>query len=246
MKRFWMIASAAAVVAAGVLGAGGYRAMADQTQQVYYALVNNHSGTIKMVSEGTQPKQDETLISWNETGPQGGQGPTGDKGDTGATGPQGPAGVQGPKGDTGATGSQGPQGDAGATGAQGPKGDAGATGAQGPKGDTGATGPQGVQGPQGPAGPGTVTVGGAVSDNGTILLGSRYTAHHLQTGQYQIDFGTGTFSALPAFTITAYGASAELQAEVVEQDGTMSIVLWLYGSNHQPKDATFDFIAVNP
>ena len=44
-------------------------------------------------------------IHWNETGPQGTQGPAG------ATGPQGP---QGPQGLVGATGPQGPQGSAGA------------------------------------------------------------------------------------------------------------------------------------
>lgn len=83
----------------------------------------------------------DTTISWNQTGPQGAQGPAGAVGPQGLKGDPGPTGPQGPKGDTGAIGGTGP------AGPQGPKGDTGATG---------DTGPAGAQGPQGPKGdPGT-------------------------------------------------------------------------------------------
>src|SRR5262245_40296467 len=60
----------------------------------------------------------ETLISWNQQGPQG------PAGDDGAAGPQGP---QGPAGQDGAPGQQGIQGLPGQQGIQGPAGPAGAS-----------------------------------------------------------------------------------------------------------------------
>ncbi len=122
----------------------------------------------------------DTLISWNQTGPQGSPGAlgpagpagaagpvgaTGATGDTGLTGAIGPVGPVGPKGDAGATGAVGPTGPIGLTGL---KGDAGATGPAGPaglvgpaglKGDTGNTGAQGPVGPAGPAGSGATQFG---------------------------------------------------------------------------------------
>ncbi len=67
----------------------------------------------------------ETQVTWSQTGPQG------PKGDTG------PQGIQGLKGDTGDVGPQGPQG---------------VQGGPGPQGEQGIQGPQGLQGPAGVAG----------------------------------------------------------------------------------------------
>ena len=109
--------------------------------------------------------KNETLLTWNQSGPQ---GPAGAAGPSGATGPGGAAGLNGGTGATGpagATGPTGPTGAAGATGAIGPqgpqgnKGDTGATGARGDTGLIGATGAAGVTGPAGPTGPaGAVSV----------------------------------------------------------------------------------------
>lgn len=64
----------------------------------------------------------ETLLTWNEPGPQG------------PIGPQGPQGVAGPPG---ATGARGPAGPAGPTGETGPTGPPGSAGPAGPAGDAG-------------------------------------------------------------------------------------------------------------
>ncbi len=110
-----------AMLIGALIGAGSF-ALANGNDTVYYACVNNSSGTIHMANAGDTCKHNETLISWNQQGPQG------------ATGAQGDIGAQGPQGASGAQGAQGPQGPEGATGAQGE------TGAQGPE------GPQGLQG----------------------------------------------------------------------------------------------------
>ena len=90
-----------------------YVATAQSTATVYFACVNNSSGTIHMVSQPGACSLNEILVSWNQTGPQGLTGPTG------PAGPMGPVGPQGPKGDAGATGAQGPRGDTGAAGPAG-------------------------------------------------------------------------------------------------------------------------------
>ncbi len=115
----WNVRIAIALVAmliGTLIGAGSF-ALADGNDTVYYACVNNSSGTIHMADAGESCKNNETLISWNQQGPQG------------ATGAQGEIGPQGPAGTSGEQGAQGPQGPEGATGAQG------AQGPQGPQGD---------------------------------------------------------------------------------------------------------------
>jgi hypothetical protein len=107
-----------------------------QTTVTYYAC--NAKGTLYSVS--TEPRNcrnGDTMMSWNQVGPQGDPGPAGPAGADGAVGPQGPAGPVGPAGADGAVGPQGPVG---------PTGPAGADGAVGPQ------GPAGPAGPQGPAG----------------------------------------------------------------------------------------------
>jgi type VI secretion system secreted protein Hcp len=105
------------LVIAAIFGVS--KVWAEDNNTIFYACVNNNSGTIKMVGENKNCSGNEVKISWNQvgpkgdtgaTGPEGLQGPKGDKGDTGATGPEGLQGPKGDKGDTGATGSQGPPG----------------------------------------------------------------------------------------------------------------------------------------
>lgn len=66
-----------------------------------------HLLTLLDVSQRSTCGQGQSLLTWNQTGPQGPKGDTGPQGPTGNTGPQGPmgnTGPQGPKGDPGAPG----------------------------------------------------------------------------------------------------------------------------------------------
>lgn len=152
-----------------------------------YSCVTKSTGNIRIVTTPDSCKSNEALLSWNVAGP------TGPKGDTGAVGATGPAG---PTGATGATGPAGPAGSTGATGATGPAGPAGATGA------TGATGPAGV------ANGAQRIIYGTVLGDGSILLGSGFTAAPTGWGldfqQYDIRFDLA-FDAEPACTVSYYG-----------------------------------------
>ncbi len=95
--------------------------MAQDAPDVYYACVNNTSGTIHMIHEGETCSGNEQLVVWNATGPQGPQGPEGPAGPAGSAGgseftsamtltvdflddvigPAGPAGPPGPPGPPG-------------------------------------------------------------------------------------------------------------------------------------------------
>lgn len=139
-RKYLMRLGVAAASAAAVLGGGGFALAASSAASgtVYSACVTSAHSLYGYTVNGTPTcSRGDTVISWNQTAPQGPAGPAGPKGNTGATGA---TGAQGPQGDTGATG---------AAGAQGPTGDTGATGAKGPTGDTGATGSQGAAGPMG-------------------------------------------------------------------------------------------------
>ncbi len=75
----------------------------------------NAQGTLR-VTDSCRP--DETVISWNQVGPQGLPG------EPGPEGPSGPPGEQGEQGEPGPEGPQGEQGEQGETGPQGPPGPA--------------------------------------------------------------------------------------------------------------------------
>ena len=78
----------------------------------------NKAGNLRIIDAavGQTCKQNETEITWSQTGPQGPQGPQGAEG---PQGPVGPAGPQGPEGPQGPVGPQGPQGEPGPQGAGG-------------------------------------------------------------------------------------------------------------------------------
>jgi hypothetical protein len=122
-KRLAVGASVLALAAASGIA---YAAVPDPGGTIT-ACAHNGSGELRLLDPSQSAcKQDESRLTWNQTGP------------TEPAGPQGPAGATGPQGPQGDTGAQGTKGD---TGAQGPAGSAGAAGVQGPKGDTGAQGP---------------------------------------------------------------------------------------------------------
>jgi hypothetical protein len=68
---------------------------ADSTPTVFYACVNNSSGTIHMITATGTCASSEQEIIWNNIGPQGPQGPQGDAGPQGIQGSPGPAGENG-------------------------------------------------------------------------------------------------------------------------------------------------------
>jgi hypothetical protein len=78
------------VVMVGMLGAA-----AAQTPPVINACVKNDDGNMRFVVTGVC-KANETLLSWNQTGPIGPAGPQGLQGAPGQSGPQGPEGLPGP------------------------------------------------------------------------------------------------------------------------------------------------------
>ena len=79
----------AATLLLGITIGAGALAVAGSNDTVYYACVNNGSGTIHVVDGSTTCANNELPISWNQQGP---------------SGPQGPSGLQGPTGQNGADG----------------------------------------------------------------------------------------------------------------------------------------------
>jgi len=82
-------------------------------------------GQVRIIGPAETCARNETLVTWNVTGPAGPEGPQGPAGPPGPQGPQGPQGPTGPQGPQGVQGSTGAQGTPGAQGDQGPKGDKG-------------------------------------------------------------------------------------------------------------------------
>jgi hypothetical protein len=120
------------VALAVALTAVGTWAWANDNGEMYYACVNNSSGTIHMTGPVNDCSANEEYIVWSQQGPPGNEGPEGPQG---PQGPQGPPGPQGEPGTQGLLGPEGPQGPQGGIGPHGPEG------------------PQGLQGPEGPQGP---------------------------------------------------------------------------------------------
>jgi type VI secretion system Hcp family effector len=127
------------VTAGGLLMAGigavAYAALVG-SDGVIHACVGPTGGVRVIDSQTGRCFGNETLVTWNQKGPQGATGAAGPVGATGVAGPAGPAGATGP---------------AGVAGIPGPTG---ATGSPGAMGSSGPSGPQGAQGPAGPAGSG--------------------------------------------------------------------------------------------
>lgn len=57
--------------------------------QVIHACAKDKSGTMRLVTDPADCNSRETLISWNQVGPQGETGPAGEPGETGPEGPSG-------------------------------------------------------------------------------------------------------------------------------------------------------------
>lgn len=72
------------------------------------------NGNLRLVDDASECRGQETVITWNQQGPEGPQGPAG--------GPEGPQGPEGPEGPAGPQGEQGIQGEPGVDGIDGVSG----------------------------------------------------------------------------------------------------------------------------
>lgn len=93
--RLWALPIIAGMLLLTLGFASGVLAAPHDNPTIYYACVNNSSGTIHMTDVNGTCGNNETKISWNQVGPAGPAGPTGP---TGSQGPAGPTGPQGPAG----------------------------------------------------------------------------------------------------------------------------------------------------
>jgi Collagen triple helix repeat (20 copies) len=106
-----MVALAAVCLAVFAIFAVATRASIPAANGVISACLDRESGRIRVIDASVRTcHHEETLLTWNQIGPQ---GPQGIQGPQGAPGPAGPAGQQGPVGPAGPTGPQGPSGPAG-------------------------------------------------------------------------------------------------------------------------------------
>ena len=107
-----------AVLGAGGLTAAAYGAIPDN-QGVVHACYNTTNGAVRVVNGSSDCRNDESPLTWNQTGPQGATGTQGPPGPAGAPGAAGPPGSPGPQGADGAPGAAGPAGPPGPAGTSG-------------------------------------------------------------------------------------------------------------------------------
>ena len=150
------LGAAVVLLATGAAGAAVVANVYVDESGAYQGCVGP-AGALRVLQPGETCRDNETGISWEQTGPVGPPGPTGSPG---------PPGADGEDGQDGAPGLMGP---AGAPGAAGP------TGPPGPTGPTGAPGSRGPQGEPGPATPAQlfwdeapVVAGGVPVDSRTL------------------------------------------------------------------------------
>jgi hypothetical protein len=102
-------ATAATLAALLLLSAGvAYASIPDQGE-VIHGCYKTSDGKLRVIDPGAGDScnSSETVIDWNQKGPQ---GPTGPQGLQGVAGPTGPSGAQGPQGIQGTQGNPGPSG----------------------------------------------------------------------------------------------------------------------------------------
>jgi hypothetical protein len=106
MKCFPRRTAAALAASAAVLAGAGAAAAAVPGPDGVINGCYDASGKVRVLDSSAAKScgGNETVLNWNQTGPQG------PKGDTGPQGPQGEMGTQGPKGEMGSQGPAGPAG----------------------------------------------------------------------------------------------------------------------------------------
>lgn len=93
-----------------LFAAGGGVALATHSSANELHACYNNSGHLVIIDDPANCGNNETAVSWNQTGPQGIPGPAGQTGLQGIPGPMGP---QGSQGNPGSVGPAGPAGSAG-------------------------------------------------------------------------------------------------------------------------------------
>jgi Collagen triple helix repeat (20 copies) len=206
MKRAVLAAVGAATMVAGTAWATA-AVTAEAGTAVIQACQVKNTGTIRIVSDAGQCKQNELAIAWNVAGPIGPQGP---KGEDGASGPAGPAGAQGEPGLKGEKGDPGEPGPQGATGATGPAGPQGPEGPQGPPGPGGSGGGNFVQSPNG-------KYSFRVNDSGIFLSAGTHSLQVSDTGIFMLGPGNDQFALGPnGMRFVGQGYDLKLNRDLVE------------------------------
>jgi hypothetical protein len=120
----------------------------------------------------------------------------------------------------------------------------------GPAGPTGQPGPAGPTGQQGPPGPGVKTISGLVWIDGTVSLGSGYSASKNATGDYVLSFPPGTWQSFPVIVVSPFGLPgafpiAEVGSSFSPGDGSLTahILTSSTAGAWTPHDVAFWFIA---
>ena len=129
-----------------LLGVIAYASIPD-ADGVIHVCYRTSNGSLRVIDTAVEScGGNELPLSFNQSGPEGPQGPAGPQGPQGVPGPVGPQGVPGPLGPQGPQGLTGPQGPQGPVGPQGPQGIQGPAGPQGPQGESGLSALQPVSG----------------------------------------------------------------------------------------------------
>ena len=79
-------------VVLGILGVGAIYAQTSGDNNIIYAAYQKINGQLRIISDPSEVRNSEKLISWNVEGPAGPQGPQGEMGPEGPQGPQGEPG----------------------------------------------------------------------------------------------------------------------------------------------------------
>lgn len=119
-----------------------------------------------------------------------------------------------------------------AEGEPGPQGSPGPQGEPGPQGSPGPQGEPGEDGEDGEDGTPVISIG--LAGDGTVFKGTGFTASHLGTGQYRLDFPPGSFPAFPIPNVTPL-SGANLTATVAGLvgfgDGSGAVEIWVRDSS---------------
>jgi hypothetical protein len=124
------------------------------------------------------------------------------------------------------------------------------TGPAGPSGPAGQPGPPGPAGQPGPPGPGVKTISGLVWIDGTVSLGTGFTASKFADRDYIIDFPPGTWDSFPVLVVSPFGLPgafpiAEIGSITSPGDGsaTAHVLTSSTAGPWTPHDVAFWFIA---
>jgi hypothetical protein len=90
--------------------------------------------------------------------------------------------------------------------------------------------------------------GGIIEANGTIAYGSGFTVAHPETGEYEINFGSGKFKKCPVISVTPAGGTAPIPNLYYYDCGSGGVQITVLIENYAGtlEDNAFHFTAVEP